>query len=192
MTAYLARRPKRADGRRNYDNILTAARTAFDAHGTDAALEDIARNAGVAIGTLYGHFPTRETLIEASVRDSLDALRDRAEELTAHAGDDPVAALTTWFHQSVAHCSTYRGLVGFLTASTYDEGTPLHQSCVDMHGAGGALLAMAQEAGRVRADLTPTDLFTAITSAAWARESSPPGEDHSVRLIGFLIDAFTR
>ncbi|WP_228122682.1 TetR/AcrR family transcriptional regulator [Saccharothrix syringae] len=191
MTAYLAQRPKRADGRRNYDNILAAARAAFDAHGTDAALEDIARAAGVAIGTLYGHFPTRETLIEASVREGLDALRASAEELTRNAADDPVGALTTWVHQTVAHCSTFRGLVGFLAASTYDEGTPLHRSCVEMHAAGGELLARAQGAGRVRPDLTAEELFAAITSAAWARENSPPGHDHGTRLIELLIDGFT-
>lgn len=190
MTAYLAQRPKRADGRRNYDRILEAAREAFDAKGTDAALEDVARAAGVAIGTLYGHFPTRETLIEASVRESLDALRADAERLAEAAADDPVGALTTWFHQAVAHCSTFRGLVGFLAASTYDEGTPLHRSCVEMHAAGGTLLARAREAGRVRPDLTAEDLFTAITSAAWARENSPPGQDHSTRLIEVLIDGF--
>lgn len=190
MTAYLAQRPKRADGRRNYDRILEAARAAFDARGTDAALEDVARAAGVAIGTLYGHFPTRETLIEAAVREGLDALRASAEQLAADAADDPVGALTTWVHQTVSHCSTFRGLVGFLAASTYDEGTPLHHSCVEMHAAGGALLARAQEAGRVRPDLTAEELFTAITSAAWARENSPPGHDHSGRLIELLIDGF--
>lgn len=190
MTAYLAQRPKRADGRRNYDRILEAAREAFDAHGTDAALEDVARAAGVAIGTLYGHFPTRETLIEASVREGLDTLRASAEHLAEAAANDPLGALTTWVHQTVAHCSTFRGLVGFLAASTYDEGTPLHHSCVEMHAAGDALLARAQEAGRVRPDLTGEELFTAITSAAWARENSPPGHDHSTRLIELLIDGF--
>ncbi|MEU4770180.1 TetR/AcrR family transcriptional regulator [Actinosynnema sp. NPDC023794] len=190
MTAYVAQRPKRADGRRNYDRILQAARETFDACGTDAALEDIARAAGVAIGTLYGHFTTRETLIEGSVRESLDALRAGAEHLAEAVADDPVGALTTWIHQTVAHCSTFRGLVGFLAASTYDEGTPLHHSCVEMHAAGGALLAPAQEAGQVRPDLTAEELFTAIASAAWARESSPPGRDYSTRLIELLIDGF--
>jgi AcrR family transcriptional regulator len=185
----LAQRPKRADGRRNYDGILAAARAAFDAHGTDASLEEIARTAGVAIGTLYGHFPTRETLIEASVRDGLDGLRASAEVLSASI--DPLPALTAWIDQAVAHCSTFRGLVGFLAASSYDDGTPLHQSCVDMHNAGGDLLGKAQKSGKVRTDLTSDDLFAIITSAAWSRENSPPDHDHSLRLIEVLIDGIT-
>jgi hypothetical protein len=127
-------------------------------------------------------------LIEASVREGLDTLRASAEHLAA--ADDPVGGLTTWIHQTVAHCSTFRGLVGFLATGTYDEGTPLHHSCVEMHAAGGMLLARAQEAGLVRPDLTAEELFAAITSAAWARENSPPGHDHSARLIELLIDGF--
>jgi AcrR family transcriptional regulator len=188
----LAQRPKRADGRRNYDGILQAARAAFDELGTDASLEDIAREAGVAIGTLYGHFPSRETLIEATMRDGLDNLRASATQLAE--SEDPAMALTVWFRQAVAHCCTFRGLVGFLATSSYDEGTPLHHACVQMHDASGELLAHAQRAGRVKSDLTADDLFTMITSAAWAREHSggstralAPAE----RLIDLLLEAIT-
>ncbi|HVW45119.1 MAG TPA: TetR/AcrR family transcriptional regulator [Amycolatopsis sp.] len=185
----LAQRPKRADGRRNYDGILAAARAAFDAHGADASLNDIARAAGVAVGTLYGHFPTRETLIEASVRDGLETVCDRADELAA--GSAPLDALTGWLPLAVAHCSTFRGLVGFLAASSYDEGTPLHASCARMHETGARLLRRAQKAGRVRSDLTPEDLFAIITSAAWARENSAPGHDQSTRLLELVLDGIT-
>ncbi|MER7913082.1 helix-turn-helix domain-containing protein, partial [Streptomyces sp. NPDC096068] len=68
---YIAQRPKRADGARNYDAILASARKAFEAEGADASLEDIAARAGVAIGTLYRHFPTRAALVEAATRDGL-------------------------------------------------------------------------------------------------------------------------
>jgi AcrR family transcriptional regulator len=183
---YLAQRPKRADGRRNYDGILAAAREAFDTHGTDASLEDVARAAGVAIGTLYGHFPTRETLIEATMREGLASLRAAAEILGGT--ELPFDALAMWFQRAVAHCSTFRGLVGFLAVSSYDEGTPLFHACAEMHGAGGRLLAIAQHTGAVRADLTSEELFTMITAAAWSRENSAPGHDQSQRLIAVMFD----
>lgn len=185
----LAQRPKRADGRRNYDGILASARAAFDTRGADASLEEIARAAGVAIGTLYGHFSTREALIEASVREGLETVCDRADELTAEC--EPLEALTLWLPLAVAHCSTFRGLVGFLAASSYDEGTPLHHSCTRMHETGARILQRAQAAGRVRSDLTPEELFTIITSAAWARENSAPGRDQSVRLLELVLDGIT-
>lgn len=185
----LARRPKRADGQRNYDAILTAARAAFDERGTSTSLEDIARAAGVAIGTLYGHFPTRESLIEAAVRDGLNSLTTRATELSDT--DDPLGALTGWLTDAVAHCSTFRGLVGFLAVSSYDEGTPLHHSCVTMHDAGASLLARATRSGAIRADVTPDDLFTIITAAAWTRENSPTEHDNSARLIHLVLTGIT-
>lgn len=79
---YIARRPKRADGARNYDAILSAAGKAFESQGADASLEDIAGQAGVAIGTLYRHFPTRASLVEAATREGLAELIGRAEELS--------------------------------------------------------------------------------------------------------------
>jgi AcrR family transcriptional regulator len=180
-TSQITHRPKRADGRRNYDAILTAARAAFADRGTGASLEDVARSAGVAIGTLYGHFPTRENLIEAAVRDGLDTLSARAEELSR--ADDPLAALIAWIGDAVVHCSTYRGLVGFLAAGTYDQGTPLHHSCVTMHDSGAGLLARAAGAGAVRTDVTADDLFTIITAAAWTRENSPAAGTRLVELV---------
>src|SRR4051812_19473568 len=154
---YIAQRPKRADGRRNYDAILAAARKAFEADGAAASLEDIASQAGVAIGTLYRHFPTRASLVEATTRDGLADLVHRAERLTAAA--DPLDALVEWMRQAVRHFSTFRGLVGILTQSMYDEGTPSHTMCSDMHAGGAGLLRTAQAAGRVRPDLTPDELF---------------------------------
>ena len=183
---YIAQRPKRADGQRNYDAILAAARTAFEAAGADASLEDVAGRAGVAIGTLYRHFPTRATLVEAATRDGL-------AELVAHAGRhtegaDPLDALTEWMCRSVRHFSTFRGLVGILARSMYDEGTPSHEMCSAMHSSGAALLAAAQAAGAVRADLTADELFELLSGAAWVRENSPPGRDPGPRLVQLLLE----
>src|SRR5215472_11381674 len=88
-------RPMRADAQRNYARLLSAAMAAFTEHGADdTSLEEIARRAGVGIGTLYRHFPTRQALLEAVYRDQVEALRARADDLTG--SDDPGEALAAW------------------------------------------------------------------------------------------------
>ena len=183
---YIARRPKRADGRRNYDAILAAARKAFETDGSEASLEDIAGQAQVAIGTLYRHFPTRASLVEAATRDGLADLIAEADRLAAEA--DPLEALAAWMGRAVRHFSTFRGLVGILTASMYDEGTPSHAACSAMHQGGARLLESAQDAGRVRADLTADELFDLLSGAAWVRESSPADRDGSERFLTMVLE----
>ena len=183
---YIAQRPKRADGARNYDAILAAARKAFEAAGAESSLEDIADQAGVAIGTLYRHFPTRAALVEAATRDGLAELVDRADGATR--AEDPLTALTTWMDQAVRHFSTFRGLVGILTQSMYDEGTPSHAACNAMHDSGARLLARAQQSGQVRPDLTPAELFDLLSAVAWVRENAHPERDGSSRLLRIALE----
>ncbi|TQS28206.1 TetR/AcrR family transcriptional regulator [Microbispora sp. KK1-11] len=187
--SYIAQRPKRADGRRNYDAILAAARKAFETSGADASLEDIASQAGVAIGTLYRHFPTRASLVEAATRDGLENLVARAERLAT--GPDPLGALTEWMREAVVHFSTFRGLVGILARSMYDEGTPSHAMCAAMHRGGADLLRAAQAAGRVRPDLTPEELFDLLSGAAWVREQAASGRDGSPRFLRLVLEGIT-
>ncbi|MGW4639044.1 TetR/AcrR family transcriptional regulator [Sphaerisporangium sp. NPDC004334] len=188
-TPHIAVRPKRADGRRNYDAILAAARKAFEADGSEASLENIAAQAGVAIGTLYRHFPTRASLVEAATRDGLADLVTGAERLAA--SSDPLAALTEWMERAVRHFSTFRGLVGILAQSMYDEGTPSHAMCNAMHNGGADLLRAAQAAGMVRADLTPQELFDLLSGAAWVREQSLPDRDGTRRFLQFALEGIT-
>ncbi|GLW24914.1 TetR/AcrR family transcriptional regulator [Microbispora triticiradicis] len=186
---YIAQRPKRADGRRNYDAILAAARKAFESTGADASLEDIASQAGVAIGTLYRHFPTRASLVEAATRDGLENLVSHAERLSG--APDPLDALTAWMREAVAHFSTFRGLVGILARSMYDEGTPSHTMCNAMHRSGADLLRAAQAAGSVRPDLTPDELFDLLSGAAWVREQAAGGRDGSPRFLRLVLEGIT-
>src|SRR5579871_685837 len=91
-----ANRPMRADAQRNYASLLNTARVAVSEYGADIVLEDIARAAGVAIGTLYRHFPTRQDLLEAVFLDEANALKVRAEELAN--APRPIDALIEWLH----------------------------------------------------------------------------------------------
>src|SRR5260370_38546027 len=109
-------RAMRADAQRNYERLLSAAMAAFTEHGADdASLEEIARRAGVGIGTLYRHFPTRQALLEAVYRAQADALRARAGELVG--SDAPGEALAAWRRALVAFSSTKHSLTSALLAT---------------------------------------------------------------------------
>src|SRR6478736_5024307 len=95
-TQTLLERPKRADARRNYEKVLAAARDAFAEGGEATSLEEIARRAGVGIGTLYRHFPNRQALLEALYVNEVEELSRSAEELH---GLDPWSALNSWFER---------------------------------------------------------------------------------------------
>ena len=153
----------RADARRNYQRLLSAAAAAFTERGADdVSLEEIARRAGVGIGTLYRHFPTRQALLEAIYRDQVDVLGARAAELI-HA-DSPAAALAEWVAALVAFGKAKRSL----TTGMLDS--ELLSSCRDvLHGATDALFIRAQQAGAVRAEVQAVDVIRlahAVTLAA--------------------------
>src|SRR5207237_5678953 len=103
----LVTRPKRADARRNYEKVLAAAREAFAEGGESTALEEIARRAGVGIGTLYRHFANRQALLEALYVNEVDELARSAEQLV---GVDPWEALNSWFERLIGYLATKRAL----------------------------------------------------------------------------------
>lgn len=155
----------RADARKNYDRLLLVARDVVAEQGADASLRDVARKAGVGLGTLYRHFPTREALLEALLRTHVD-------ELTALAADretssTPEDALLSWLRDSVALTHEYRGVGALLTAAIEDAESALHASCAALHEAGTRALGRAQAAGIARAEIDGTDLFALVAALAW-------------------------
>lgn len=178
------RRPMRADARRNYDRLLTAAKAAFTEYGAEASLEDIARRAGVGIGTLYRHFPTRQTLLEATFRDLLDALQDRGRALLADA--TPAEALIDWLHTLMDYVSRYRGLSELVMSTMRDPASDLYTSCSGMREVGGQLLIRAQRAGAVRHDVDGSDLIMMVNGIAWAGQRTP-AHDRVDQLLDVMI-----
>jgi len=150
--------PMRADARRNRDLLLAAALEAFTEHGADdTSLEEIARRAGVGIGTLYRHFPGRVALLEAVYTDQVAALCQRADELTA--SQSPGAALTAWMRELAEFSATKHNLTSALAAD-YDKDAPVFSACRDdLLAAAAALLTRAQQAGVARPDVQPLDLL---------------------------------
>ncbi|SNX63618.1 TetR family transcriptional regulator [Streptomyces sp. TLI_55] len=174
-------RPMRADARRNYERLLTEARTAFATHGAEASLEDVARRAGVGIGTLYRHFPNRNALLSAVFEDAVADLLARSRELLAD--PNPCTALVTWLREIVTHAGEYRGLARQLMSVTSDDTSALARCSDPIREAGGVLLRRAQEAGVVREDVAIADLLQLTHAIALAAEESPGDEALADRLL---------
>jgi len=163
-------RPRRADAQRNHELVLAAAKEAFAEQGVDVAIDEIARRAGVGNATLYRHFPTRRDLIVAVYADEVAALNGQGAALLG--SDDPGGALQEWLLAFIAHVATKRDLalaVPEVPEGEGDERTALfarwHES---MHATAAPLLARAQHAGAVRADLAVAELLALANGIALA------------------------
>lgn len=155
-----ARRPMRADARRNYEKLLAVAREAF-AENNSVTLEEIARRAEVGIGTLYRHFPSRPALLEGIYVDQVEGLAATARELAAAL--PPWEALVEWLHRYVGYVGTKRALAEELTNSI-GQVSPVFQSCrVLLFAEGEPLLARAQEAGEARPDVSFDDVVRLVS-----------------------------
>ncbi len=177
----------RADAKQNYDQLLAVAHDLLTSGGADASLRDIARTAGVGLGTLYRHFPTREALLEALLRSSFDELTVRAGELeTSDLTDE---ALVSWLRELVAVAHDYRcGAVKSMVAAIEDETSALHASCITMKAAGTRLLVRAQAEGTARIDIDGADLFALVGALAWINDQ-PALAPRSDRLFGVIAGA---
>jgi AcrR family transcriptional regulator len=167
-TGQSLRRQPRADARRNYERLLAEADSAFREQGTGAPLDAIARSAGVAIGTLYGHFPNRRALVSALLKDRNDALFELGSGLLAapSSGD----ALKTWMREAARHATAYRGLADMLAEGIGDEASELHSSCLRMSDFAVRLTARARADGVLRAEVTAADISAFISAASWTAE----------------------
>ena len=177
----------RADARQNYDRLLVVAREVVIEHGADASLRDVARKAGVGLGTLYRHFPTREALLEALLRSNVDALTAQAAD--RETSSTPEDALVAWLHDSVALTHEYRGVGALLTAAMEDAESALYTSCVALHDAGTRAVERAQAVGVARADIDGTDLFALVAALAWLYDqpSLAPRADHLFDVIASAV-----
>ena len=171
----LRNRPKRADARRNYDKIVAAAREAFAQRGTSTSLEEIARQAGVGIGTLYRNFPNRQALLEAVYIGEVEDLCATAAGLDELA---PWDALVRWLRRFGAYLSTKQALASELLEYV-DRDSSLFSECrTAMNAAGEPLLARAQAAGEVRADTDLQQVMHLMIGIAKIPAADPGQIDH--------------
>ena len=160
--------PLRADARRNRERILNAAARHFAAQGIDTSLEEIAKAAGVGSGTLYRHFPSRDLLLAALLRDSQEKLLAQAE--AARKIDHPGTALQVWLKALQSHLRTFSGLPAPLLAAIKEQASPLATSCQDLLSITEELLVQAQEEGQAKASVAASTLFLGALASAWAAD----------------------
>jgi AcrR family transcriptional regulator len=185
VTGMAAARPLRADARRNRDALLVAAAAQFAERGVEAPLDDIARRAGVGIGTLYRHFPTREALVADVYRREVDLLCGGVEELLGTLPADE--ALAEWMRRFVGYVATKRGLAVALKSMVNDNSELFAQSRANINESMARLVHAAVEAGLVRADAEPQDVLQAMSGFCMFSEQAG-WQEQAQRLVNLLVD----
>jgi AcrR family transcriptional regulator len=180
-----ALRKPRADGVRNRERVLEAAKAVFSAGGSDASLEAVAKRAGVGIGTLYRHFPTREALFEAVYRREVDQLSELAEQLKN--APEPVDALRRWLKANVELVATKKGMISALALAVQTSSDLYAYSFDRLTKAIGTLLDRATAAGEIRADISPEDLLRALIGMCYLHDQ-PGWQSTVLRLMDVFID----
>jgi AcrR family transcriptional regulator len=178
-------RPQRADAQRNRGRLLDAAVRAFSRAGPDVTLDAIAKDAGVGIGTLYRHFPTREALVEAAYRNELARLCDAVADLLRTRPAD--VAMRAWMDRFVEYMTTKRGMSDALRAVIASGGNPYAQSRDRLTAAITALLQAGAAAGAVRSDVEPGDVLASLSGISLAA-GEPAQRDQAGRLLDLLMD----
>lgn len=187
LDAHSERRIPRADAVRNRKLLLRAAVEAFTERGADVPLEDIARSAGVGIGTLYRHFPTRYALVEAVYRNEIDVLCARADQLLA--SRPPAQALGEWMQLFVQHVAAKRGMLSALKPLLSDAAFSAQTRGRVVESA-SKLLAAGTADGTIRSDVTGGDLLRAVGGICMSTE--PATADSSDVLVRLLFDGLRR
>ena len=184
-----ASRPMRADARRNRASILQAAEAVFAAAGPTASTEEVARQAGVAIGTVFRHFPTKGALLEAVVVERLRRLLREARALAS--ADDPGAAFFSFFAEWAELMATKHAIADALAGAGVEveamrsEHAPLVR---ELHLAVGALLDRAQRAGTVRGDVSVPELIAVLVGTSRAAEHAGADAGLKARALTIVFD----
>ncbi|HMI20144.1 MAG TPA: TetR/AcrR family transcriptional regulator [Sphingomonas sp.] len=184
-----APRKPRADAERNRQRLLEAAMAAFAAQGAAASLEEIARSAGVGIGTLYRHFPTRDALIEHVYRQAIGQLGEAAETLART--HPPFEALRQWLLLFVDYLATKKIMAGALNTLVAGPAELYAASGSQLQAAIAALTERAVASGDIVLDVEPLDLLRAVAGVA----NASPGADWQAgakRMVAILLAGMRR
>ena len=178
-------RPLRADAQRNRDRLIDVATTAFTETGVDVALEDVARQAEVGIGTLYRHFPTREALVMAVYRKQIDALELAARQLPLTHG--PAEALRLWMRGFVEYGAVKRGLVVLLRTMMDTDSDLFDHARATLRESADRLMAAAADAGEIRPDFKAADVVRALGGICMATDRAESG-GAALTLVDLVFD----
>ena len=184
-----SRRKPRVDSIRNRERLLEAATEIFSAGGPQASLEAVAKKAGVGIGTLYRHFPTRDALFEAVYRHEVDLLGDLAERLARD--EAPVEALKTWLQANVRLVATKKGMIEALQLAAHGSSELKAYSYDRMIGAIRLLLDRAVTAGEVRGDVPPEDLLRTLVGIYYSHGTGD-WQPTALRMVDVFVDGLRK
>ena len=177
-SGFTLERPHRADARRNFDALLASARAAFGTRGADVPLEDIARDAGVGIGTLYRNFPTRQELFEAVYVSEVEELVRAATEPT---GLPPWEAWVDWLERFAGYVVTKQAVLDAI-----GKDTELFRACKHaLFGAADPLFRAGQEAGEIRGDASFDDVLRMVAGVIATPYADAAQRD---RVLGLALD----
>jgi AcrR family transcriptional regulator len=181
------RKPLRADAQRNYDKIVETARAMFRERGADASLDEIAKRAGVGPGTLYRHFPTREALFDAVMRDWAD--RINADSDAAAASDlPPREALAGWFSKFVENVGIYHGAAAKVMAAMDDPASPIFRKCQVLVGANQKVLDSVREQGALREGVDAREVMRIVSGIATVVDQSGISAVDAEPMLAIVLD----
>ncbi len=182
------RRP-RADAVRNRARVLEAAKALFSTGGPQASLEAVAREAGVGIGTLYRHFPTREALFEAVYRREVEQLVELAGQLAGC--PDPVAALRRWLRANVEFVATKKGMAAALALAAPGSTELSAYTAEHLTGAVRRLLDRIAAVHELRGDIGPEDVLHMLVALCY-RSDAPGWQTNVLRLLDVFVTGLCR
>ena len=185
MSAPIHDKPLRKDAARNREKLLAAAVGLFAERGTEGSLEEVAKRAGVGIGTLYRHFPTRDALVEAAYRNEVAQLRAAADELLAELPPD--AALEAWMRRFVDYGTAKRGMRDALQSIAGGGADLFAETRGQVTEAVAVLLRAGAEAGTLRADVEPEDVLRAM-GAIWMVADGDEFPEQAMRILRLVLD----
>jgi AcrR family transcriptional regulator len=185
MSAPIHDKPLRKDAARNREKVLAAAVGLFAERGTEGSLEEVAKRAGVGIGTLYRHFPTRDALVEAAYRNEVAQLRAAADELLAELPPD--AALEAWMRRFVDYGTAKRGMRDALQSIAGGGADLFAETRGQVTEAVAVLLRAGAEAGTLRADVEPDDVLRAM-GAIWLVAEGDDFAEQAMRILRLVLD----
>jgi AcrR family transcriptional regulator len=187
VTTETARKPLRADAQRNYDTIVETARAMFRERGADASLDEIAKRAGVGPGTLYRHFPTREALIDAVMRDWADRINADADEAAA-SELPPREALAAWFSRFVENVGIYHGAAAKVMAAMDDESSPIYRKCQVLVGANRKVLDSIREQGALREGVDAREVMRVVSGIATVVDHQKISAQDAEPMLTIVLD----
>jgi AcrR family transcriptional regulator len=181
----IEKRKPRADAVRNRERVLEAAKAVFARGGPEASLEAVAKAAGVGIGTLYRHFPTREALFEAVYRREVEQLAQMARQLETDT--EPVEALRRWLRAGVEFMATKKGMAAALAMTALSSSELAAYSLDRLTRAAEQLLRRGVEAGEIRDDIDPEDMVRGLVGMCYVHDR-PGWQQKVMRLLDVFID----